>query len=255
MRNWLLTSLAVLGLSACDGGVNIFSVDDDIELGEQLAEEIASMPEEFPILPREEFPEAYAHIDELTWRIIESGELRYAERFNWEVFIIHDEVLNAFVAPGGKIYFYTGIIRFLEREDDLAGVMGHEIAHADQRHSTQQLTKAYGISALIGIVLGNDPGLLAELAAGLVQMSFSRSDESEADAYSVRYLCETPYAANGAAEFFRQLEGTSLVPEFLSTHPNPANRVQAIDDLADELGCSTTPWAEADYQRLLDALP
>ena len=255
MRKAWFAAVAGLSLAACDSGINIFSVDDDIDLGEQLAEEIASMPEEFPILPREDFPQAYTFMDDLAFRIIESGELRYADRFQWEVFIIHDDVLNAFVTPGGKIYFYTGLIEFLEREDDLAGVMGHEIAHADRRHSTQQLTKAYGLSALVGIVLGNDPGLLSEIAQTLVQLSFSRSDESEADAYSVRYLCNTPYAANGAAGFFRQLEGSSIVPEFLSTHPNPSNRVTAIDDLAEELECSTEPWQDANYQLLLDALP
>jgi len=252
MRQWIMAgSFAVAG---CGGGVNLFSVQDDINLGEQIAEEIASNPEDFPILPRSEYPEAYAHVEALKNRILQTSQVRFADTFDWELFLIADDVLNAFVTPGGKIYFYTGIIKFLEREDDLAGVMGHEIAHADRRHSTQQLTKAYGVSALIGVVLGNDPGLLAEIAAGLVRLSFSRSDESEADAWSVRYLCETPYAANGAAEFFRRLDNAPI-PAFLSTHPNPTNRVEAIDELAAELGCSTEPWADADYDALLRALP
>jgi beta-barrel assembly-enhancing protease len=253
MRRWSTVGLAAL--MACGGrGPNLFTIQDDIDLGEQIAAEIASQPEDFPVLPRDLFPEAYDHIEALKGRILATGQVRYADTFNWELFLIADDVLNAFVTPGGKIYVYTGLIKFLDREDDLAGVMGHEIAHADRRHSTQQLTKAYGVSALIGIVLGNDPGLLAEIAQGLVRLSFSRADESEADAWSVRYLCETPYAANGAAEFFRRLESAPL-PPFLSTHPNPANRVEAIDGLAQELGCSTTPWAEADYDALLRALP
>lgn len=239
-----------LFLSAC----NAFTVEEDMELGEQVAAEIESSPEEFPLVSRAEYPEAYSHLDDLASRILNSGEVRFADTFEWELTLVSDDVLNAFVTPGGKIYVYTGLIHFLEREDDLAGVMGHEIAHADERHTTEQLTKAYGVSALIGVVLGNDPGLLGEIASGLVRLSFSRADEAEADAFSVRYLCETPYAANGAAEFFRKLDDAP-VPAFLSTHPNPSNRVEEIDALADELGCSTAPWEGADYQALLNALP
>ena len=132
--------------------------------------------------------------------------------------------------------------------------MGHEIAHADQRHSTQQLTKAYGLSALLGLVLGEDPGLVAELAAGLVNLNFSRADESEADDYSVEYLCLTPWAADGAAGFFEKLEGGG-VPEFLSTHPSSDTRVEDITAYAEELGCSTELYKDADYQALLDSLP
>lgn len=244
-----------LALAACgDDGLNLFSLEEEVALGDQIAAEIASQPEEFPLLPREAAPDAYAHVEALKARILASPQVRYADTFEWELFLIADDVLNAFVTPGGKIYVYTGLIRFLDREDDLAGVMGHEIAHADRRHSTQQLTKAYGVAALVGIVLGNDPGLLAEVAQGLVRLSFSRADESEADAWSVRYLCDTPYAANGAASFFRRLED-GPIPPFLSTHPSPSGRVDAIDALAEDLGCSTEAWADADYQALLDALP
>jgi len=245
---------ASTSLSACSDA-NLFTVEDDIELGMQLRDEVNSMPEEYPVVARADAPVAYEELDRIRDLILTSDDIVYREEFAWELYLIDDdETLNAFAAPGGYMYVYTGLIRFLDREDDLAGVLGHEIAHADRRHSTEQLTKAYGVSALIAIVLGDDPGLVAELAAGLVSLQFSRSDESEADAWSVRYLCDTPYAANGAAEFFRKLEGAS-VPAFLSTHPNPDNRVQEIDALADELGCSIEPYADANYQRLLDGLP
>ena len=102
----------------------------------------------------------------------------------------------------------------MDHEDELAGVMGHEIAHADLRHSTQQLTQAFGLGVLLAILVDGDPGLLTEIAASLVNLSFSRSDESEADEASVEYLCNTNYAADGTAGFFEKLEGFE-VPEFL----------------------------------------
>jgi len=72
---------------------------------------------------------------------------KHKDDFAWQVKIIDDpETLNAFATPGGYIYVYTGLIKFLDTEDQLAGVMGHEIAHADLRHSTRQMTSSYGVS-------------------------------------------------------------------------------------------------------------
>ncbi|MFK7927589.1 MAG: M48 family metalloprotease [Myxococcota bacterium] len=257
MRALPLLALSVLmaPLASCDEEPNLFTIDDDIELGQQLRDEIATSPDEYPVLSREKYPEAYGHLERIRDLILQSDDVVYRDQFDWEIRIIDDdETLNAFAAPGGYMYVYTGLIRFLDREDDLAGVIGHEIAHADRRHSTQQLTKQYGLSTLISLILGEDPGLIAEIASGLVGLSFSRSDESESDTLSVRYLCDGPYAANGAAEFFRKLEGGG-VPEFLSTHPNPDNRVEEIDALAVELGCSTEPYADAKYAEFIASLP
>lgn len=249
---WMWMTLP-LWLGGC--GANLFTIEDDIALGQQLRDEVNSMPEEYPVVARSDAPGAYAELERIRDLILQSDDIQYRDEFAWELHLIDDdETLNAFAAPGGYMYVYSGLIRFLDREDDLAGVIGHEIAHADLRHGTEQLTQAYGVSALLAIALGDDPGAIAELAAGLVSLSFSRSDETQADEYSVRYLCDTPYAANGAAEFFRKLEGASG-PAFLSTHPNPDNRVQKIDDLAAELGCSIEPYADANYQALLDGLP
>jgi Zn-dependent protease with chaperone function len=259
MRTTWITAAALLTGCTSSGavfdGINLFTIEDDIALGEQLRDQIAASPEDFPILDEGAYPEAYEHIYRIRDEILSTGEVIYADDFAWEAYIIDDpETLNAFCAPGGYIYVYTGLIEFLEHEDELAGVMGHEIAHADQRHSTQQLTKAYGLSALLGLALGEDPGLLAELAAGLVNLSFSRADESEADDYSVEYLCQTGWAADGAAGFFEKLEGGEI-PEFLSTHPSSDTRIEDITAYAVELGCSTELRKDADYQAILDSLP
>ncbi|MDG1482328.1 MAG: M48 family metalloprotease [Myxococcota bacterium] len=258
-QRWIPILISLIGCSPSSGtifdGINLFTIADDITLGQQLRDEIAASPADFPILDEAEYPEAYEHIYQIRDEILATGEVIYADEFAWETYIIDDpDTLNAFAAPGGYIYVYTGLIEFLEYEDELAGVMGHEIAHADQRHSTQQLTKAYGLSSLIGLVLGEEPGLLAELAAGLANLNFSRADESESDDYSVEYLCETPWAADGAAGFFEKLESGG-VPEFLSTHPSSDTRVEDISAYAVALGCSTERSKSADYQSILDSLP
>jgi beta-barrel assembly-enhancing protease len=254
----ILLPLCLMGCTTTEDGnvkVNLFTLEDDIELGLDLRNEIAADPENYPILDPNFYPDAYAHLYEIRDAILESGEVHYADEFDWELYIIEDdETLNAFCAPGGYIYVYTGLMKFLEYEDQLAGVLGHEIAHADLRHSTEQLTKAYGISVLLEILFEEEPGLLGEIAAGLASLSFSRDDETESDIASVDYLCSTNYAADGAAGFFEKLDSFEL-PEFLSTHPSSDTRVEDISSYAIEKGCSLEYNPNSNYQALLDSLP
>lgn len=254
----LFVVLAALASCSKDGDVNVFSVDKDIELGAQLDQEIKSDPQKYPVLSETAYPSAYAHLRRIRDKILASDDIQYKDRFAWSVNIIHDDAtLNAFAAPGGYIYVYTGIIKYLESEHQLAGVLGHEIAHADRRHSTDQMTKTYGLGVMLQIAAGGEePGQLEQLAAGLLQLKFSRSDESEADEMSVTYLCDTDYKADGAAGFFEKIvaEGNPSPPAFLSTHPNPDNRVQAIQAKSVELGCKGTT-IEGDYAGFKASLP
>ncbi len=251
-------------LAACssDGGLNIFSIQDDIDLGAQLAAEIEADPKTYPLLDEAQYPYAYGKLNEIRDSLLASGLVEHADDFEWELHIIDDpKTLNAFCAPGGYIYVYTGIIAFLEHEDHLAGVMGHEMAHAAERHSTEQLTKIYGFSTLASILLGDaSDDLAVEIAASLVSLEFSRNDEAEADADSVQYLCETQYAADGTAGFFQKLldaDKEGYVPEFLSTHPSSESRVEDIEALATQLECDRTLFDEdgSEIQALQKGLP
>lgn len=259
IKKWLFiiafatSSIYIIGCGTTQGGgFNLFTPEQDMELGKQTEQQIASDPKQFPVLPERGNEELYRYVRGLTAKILNTGKVNYREQFAWEVKIIDDsETLNAFCTPGGYIYVYTGIIKFLDSEDQLAGVMGHEIAHAALRHSTRQMTKLYGISALTSVVTGNgNPGMLEQIALGLVSLKFSRSHETEADEYSVIYLCETGYNAAGAAGFFEKMEGAGSPPEFLSTHPNPGNRVEKINKKAQELGCGGRSTNQADYNRI-----
>ncbi len=242
------------------GGINIFTVDDDIELGLQLHDEIASDPANYPLLSESQYPGAYQTIERVRDSILNTGLVAYDDVFTWDVNIIkNDTVLNAFCTPGGYIYFYTGLIKFLDNEAEFAGVMGHEMSHAARRHSTQQMTKAYGLQVLVSLVLGQNPSMLAEiaadLAAGLTALAFSRDDEYEADEYSVKYLYPTAYDARGVAGFFEKMEGEPQPPEFLSTHPNPGNRVEAIYQVWQDLGGKEGEVFAERYTQFKNSLP
>ncbi|SDL17566.1 Peptidase family M48 [Catalinimonas alkaloidigena] len=250
-----------LALTGCDrnGNLNILSVEDDKQLGAQLDEEIQTSGD-YKILSENDYPEAYQHIRRITNNILNSGQVPYQEEFAWKVTLIRDDTtLNAFATPGGYIYVYTGLIKYLDAEDQLAGVLSHEIGHAALRHTSRNLTKEYGIDVLLQIVLGEQANnTLAQIARSLNSLRYSRDYEREADDASVVYLSQTPqYECDGAAGFFIKLEeeGNANPPEFLSTHPNPENRIEAIQAKATELKCSTELQDPPTYQELKNSLP
>ena len=234
---------------------------NDVELGRSVVAQIESDPAQFPILSQADYPEAYAYIRQMTSNILESDDVEFKDIFQYEeVKIIHnDDVLNAFATPGGFIYVYTGLIKFLDRADDLAGVMGHEIAHASLRHSKEQLQQQLGLQFLISIALGDGSAAdVATLASNVLNLQFSRSDEAESDEFSVIYLNDTDYACNGAATFFEKIDaaGGGSGPAFLSTHPAPISRVEDINAKAVEIGCSTEAIAESmTYADFITSLP
>lgn len=256
-KNTKRTRFVLIALSfivAC-GGINIFSIEDDKTLGAQVDAEIESNSQEYPLLSEAQFPEAYSHLRRIRDAILNSGQVNHKDDFLWQVHIIQDdETLNAFATPGGYLYFYTGLIKFLDNEDEFAGVFAHEIAHSAERHSTDALTTQYGLSTIADIILGENQNVLSEIALGLTSLSFSRNSESDADEKSVQYLANTDYDCTGAAGFFEKIEGRSQTPEFLSTHPSPSNRVSNINNKAEALNCSTA-LSGNDYQAFIDSLP
>ena len=243
-----------------DGGLNLFSIDNDKQLGLQVSQEIQSDPAQYPLLSNITYQTAYTYIWNMRNTILATGKVAYDTVFPWSISIIkNDTILNAFCTPGGYIYIYTGIIKALDNEAQLAGVVAHEMAHAAKRHSTDQLTKAYGVQLLLNLLLGENPNQLAEIAAnlasGLSSLAFSRQAEYEADEFAVKYLYATTYDALSLADFFVKIEGLPRPPTFLSTHPSPTDRIQKINEVFNSLGGQPGQKYVSRYQQLKAALP
>ena len=162
----LLSSIFILTLIAitfhackkdddCPTKVLLFSPDKDASVEKEVQQEVFNNPQTYPLLDSVRYESAYSFIRGLKDSILNTGEIDYRNEFAWQVYIIEDDTsLNAFATPGGYLYFYTGLIKYLQNEDDLMGVMGHEIAHADKRHLVQQLQREYGVNLLLSIALG-----------------------------------------------------------------------------------------------------
>lgn len=271
MKNkYLLASASILlfvlfaFVSGCDRGkFNVFTVQDDIELGREVAAEIENDPQTYPILDRNEFPELYGHMDRIKNVILSSTEIKYKDEFEWEVSIIHDDdIINAFAIPGGRTYYYTGLIRFLDDEASFAGVMAHEFAHVDWRHATARLSKMYSYQTLLSVILGDNPSMAAEIAAslalGLTSLAYSRQDEYEADEFSLKYLGPTEIDPRGVAYFFEKFDldnPPSAVETYLSTHPYAGDRIDEIYKLFEELGYEDGDRFTERYSEIKDLLP
>jgi beta-barrel assembly-enhancing protease len=233
--------------------ITVFGLEKDRVLGAQVDSTIKASKTEYILLDSVTYPLVYKTLDTIKYNLLNSGQLKHKDDFAWKLRVIKDDsTLNAFCTPGGYIYVYSGLIKYLPTIDALAGVMGHEMAHADERHSTKSMTRQYGLSLLLSVI-GGDSSQLVNIAVGLKQLKYSRCHESEADGNSVAYLAKAitrkkasaNYQCDATARFFEKIEanGGSKTPEFLSTHPDPGNRVAAIKDRAASIGCQTaTPY-------------
>jgi len=164
-----------------------------------------------------------------------------APGWKWEVNVISSNELNAFCMPGGKIVFYSGLIRQLNLTDDeIAVVMGHEIAHALREHSREQVSQAIAAQSAIGIGaallgLGEGTADLANTAYGaLIATRFSRVDEAEADRIGLELTARAGYDPRAGVALWQkmmQAHPGGRSPEFLSSHPAESSRIQQMQAL------------------------
>jgi predicted Zn-dependent protease len=146
--------------------------------------------------------------------------------------IADDKLINAFAAPGGYTYIATGLILQSSSCAEIAGVMGHELAHVTQKHGVKALETAMAAQTLADMLLGE--GTISSQAAqtiiGVLQSTkFSRENESESDEVGLQISAESGYNPHGLAEFFKKLLGKDGgVPEFLSSHPATDNRIKEV---------------------------
>lgn len=165
----------------------------------------------------------------------------------WEFVVFDSPTVNAFALPGGKVGVYTGLIKLAASDDEIAIVMGHEIAHVTSRHGAERTSQNYaiagaGLALAIGMEVKNvDPekrnAALAAYGLGSqvgVALPFSRLHETEADSVGLRFAAGAGYDPRAGASFWKKMaaQGGAKPPEFLSTHPSDANRIANLQKLA-----------------------
>lgn len=208
--------------------LNFYSIEKEMALGKQLAEEVA----------RQSKLNQDAIVGELVNRIGQNLARNSDAKLPFIFRVVEDEVPNAFALPGGFIFVNTGLIKLAAEESELAGAMAHEVAHVAARHMTCQATKGQivGVASTAGgILLGGGLGGYAgrQAAGAAAQTAFlklSRGAETEADYLGTQYLYAAGYDPNGAISIFEKMESlrkrkAGLLDRVLSTHPMDADRI------------------------------
>jgi predicted Zn-dependent protease len=215
----------------------LISESQEIAMGDQSDPQILA---EFGRVPDEALQGYVANVGNKLAAVSHRPELE------WHFTVVDSPVVNAFAVPGGYIYFTRGIMAYFNTEAELAGVMGHEIAHVTARHSVRQLSR--GQLAQLGLAAGSilSPtfgqfGGAAETALGLLFLRHGRDAERESDRLGVGYAAGAGYDPREVSRFFEVLERLSeagdrqTLPGWLSTHPDPGERVETTRALSEEL--------------------
>ncbi|TYB79850.1 M48 family metallopeptidase [Bizionia myxarmorum] len=191
-----------------------------------------------------------------------NGYQGYLKDYKWEYKLIEDKTVNAWCMPSGKIAFYTGILPIAENETAIAAIMGHEVAHALANHGQQRMSAAYiqqGV-ALAGNVLIEDNqtrdifnqsyGIGTEVG---VMLPFSRSHETQADEIGLILMAVAGYNPEEAANLWKRMDANSGgqgPPEFLSTHPANASRIQNLTNLVPKANAEAKKFGVTSYRPL-----
>lgn len=173
-------------------------------------------------------------------RIVRETEVAKSP-YKFQFHLLRDnQTVNAFALPGGQIFITKALFDRLETEGQVAAVLGHEVGHVVARHGAQQLAKqqlTQGLVGSAGVLGGGDSQGIAAQVGAMMNLKYGRNDEYEADSFGVKYSGETGYdprAMQGVMKVLASLSSGGRQPEMLSTHPNPENRAERIEELIRE---------------------
>jgi beta-barrel assembly-enhancing protease len=237
---------------------NKYSIQDDVKLGRQAAQEAE---QQFPILRDEE---VQRYVENVGRRLVSSIPSQFQHReFQYYFKVVNARDINAFALPGGPMYVNRGMIEAARTEGEMAGVMAHEISHVALRHGTAQASKGQkygllaGIAGIAGTILGG-PGVgqLAQAPFAVYLLKFSREYETEADILGSQIMADAGYDPRDLANMFRTLEqqGGGGGGGFLSDHPSPSDRYARINREAQMLRVNSGTRDSREFARIQERL-
>src|SRR5512142_2765080 len=241
----VLVPLAATAQTRINPGFNLFSPEQDVQVGQQSAQQAE---QQLPIL-RDATAQAY--VNRIGQRLAaHAGGPQFPYRFR----IVNASDINAFALPGGYVYVNRGVLENARNEGEVAGVLAHEISHVALRHGTHQASKAYLAQAGIGILGGLLGGHVGAGAADVINtvggiglnalfLKYSRDLESQADVRGAQILAASGYSPNDMVSFFRTLESVdkSKKTNWMSDHPAPPDRIARIQKEATMLRVTSSP--------------
>ncbi len=235
----------------------LISERQEVTLGSQVAEQVQQ--QEQPLADQQ----WQEYLDRIGQRIVEVSDRK---SLDYHFTVLHNDQINAFAAPGGFLYFYTGILQRMDSEDELAAVMAHEVSHVVGRHSVQAIQTAMGGTLLANLILGDrineEIGQITGLVFNLAMQGYSRSQEFEADEYGLMYMVDAGYNPNAMVTMFEKLaamEGgeRNVFEDLAASHPKTKDRIARMKAQIAAMPASVTgrPINRQQYQQMKNRLP
>jgi predicted Zn-dependent protease len=224
----MLLSLASCATTPGGPSLNLVSKPEEVRLGKELSSKIE---QEQSVLQNPILEQYVSGVGQRVAQQAGTPEIPYTFK------IIDRNEVNAFSLPGGPVYVYTGLLKIVDNEAELAAVLAHEVAHVAARHATEQLTRKYGLELVTEVLLGQNPNAAAQVASDIAGslglLKFSRTDEIEADRLGTGYLFRAGYNPTAMISIHEKLAALqktnpSLVLNLFSTHPMSRSRIDAI---------------------------
>lgn len=230
----LTTIIVAFGACGVEGTSLLISDSQEAEIGAEVHQQVLA---EYPLMND---TTAQNWVNDLGSRL-ETASLSERDGVNYQFFVLDTEIVNAFAAPGGYVYLTRGLINMADNEAQMAGVLAHEIGHIAHRHSVAQIERAFAIGLLGDLVFG-DGSIASDVvdyaSAFVLGTQYSQAQETDADTMGVQFTIGANISPFGLSEFFEtlaELSGDSMLPDWLSSHPQPLDRAAAVEALIDDL--------------------
>jgi len=235
-----------------------YTEEDQLAFGNNLYQILQKYPEDFPILAKIENAEIYGYLNSLYYTLTHTNLIENRSLFNWDVTIIADDSREmAFVAPGGRLYIYTGILKYLKGEHELASLIAHELYYADAGLGIEKLQESFsGDPFLLGdIYLGYDEPKAIDVIESLRDQTYDEATVSDADRFALQNICPFTYNAIGLKQLLERAMSQGGI-HWSSTRPVNDSRLQLLN--SDAINCSNIeedPTYAERYFSFTDKLP
>lgn len=215
--------------------IDAFSLGLEKEIGYNTYQQIIAQNEIVQLPPEKEH-----WLNSIFSNLVNQTKRR--KEIEYRIAVVRDDTVNAFALPAGYIFVHTGLLSYIKSDGELAGVLAHELAHVEKRHSMKTISRTIGMSVLLGLIVDKSSesrkkqiSKIGAVAISLAQLGYSREAEYEADAYGVNYMRAAGYDKSELLNFWGRMEAESggdknpAIFQLFSTHPPTSERIKRIE--------------------------
>lgn len=253
-HNWFLISgliLFTLLIYQCDQPELVvkedkdsFTIEDQKVIGQTMEDQLLKMSDTYPILRKDQNRCAYDRIEILFNTLLNTSVVQNRKTFDWELHIIdNDEIKNSFILPGGHLYVYSGLMKYLQSESELVAVLGNEIAYADQELTLNALRAEHGNVTISDLSSGKKVKNLEEILSDLPYLQYKEETVFNADAVSISLICPFQYDANSLKRFIEKAEESNI--EWIRSKGGSLDkRLESLNNLSASCGADESTFEE-----------